>query len=1083
MKTTKFLLIIFLIAVGSNSLMAQNSLTVSGTVSDPDGETLIGVTILEEGTSNGTITNIDGEYKLTLTQENAVLIFSYAGFKKVKINTNGRTTINVKMEMDIEELDQVVVTALGFKEDKDELGYANSKIETENVTRSGETTLLNGMAGKASGVRISRSSGDPGSGSFIQIRGLSTINGDGQPLIVLDGVPISNDSRGSGEQRSVVQQSRLNDINPNDIADIQILKGASAAALWGTQAVGGVIYITTKSGKYNEKLNITVRSSYSLDEVNVRYPIQTKFGQGANGNFIADETVTWGDKIADRAGGPDEFNTSGEFFIGENGQIYYPIASKNSRETFIDSNFDDVIQQGTSWENSVSLSGGNETGRFYFSMSDMDQEGIIRNNSDYRRSTVRFNAEQNFSEIFQLNANANYTRTSSRRIQKGASASGLYLGLLRTPTDFDNRGYVGDYYASENAAPITYRHRSYRNSLGQNFNPGFNNPAWTINEQESEALVDRFTTTIKATVSPTRWLDLIARAGVDHYSEERQEFFTPGSARPEFDEGYFGSEIATNTIFNSDLIAKATRNFGSDFNGNLLVGFNFNHKKRATNSTAINSFLQFAKVSDGLRDIDNAVPQNQIIGSTFGSERTAAVYSSVQFAAYDMLFLKGTVRAESASTFGNTANNTFIFPSTSLAWQFTKLDFLENSILNFGKLRFAYGEVGVQPSRYQTSNLYVSPTYSDQFGGALNTALFGNGVFVPSVAVGNTQLRPERKKEFEIGTDLRFIQDKLSFSGTYFYNRTEDVLLDFPIAQSRGYRRIFDNGGEIENKGVELDLGYQILQSDEFSWNVNLIYSRIRNKVLDLRGVQSIDLGGTAQISGRAVEGQPLGAFWGGRYRRNEDGSLALSSNGFPQLDPEDGLIGDPNPDWQGSVISGFRYKNFNLNVLFETFQGGDVTNATRGVMVGYGLDEETGNEVTAESNLLDINGNIIPVGTTFRGNVEDFGAGNVALTEDYYRTIGNWFGGLHEQYVVDGSWTRLRELSLGYTLNSEKFKQFTKLTSANITLTGRNLFLWTDYIGNDPDTNLTGVSIARGIDYFNNPGTKSYIATVTLNF
>lgn len=1083
MKTTKFLLIIFLIAIGSVSLYGQKGPTINGKVTDSEGEALIGVSILEEGTSNGTVTNIDGEYKLTLTQENAVLIYSYAGFKKVRKNVNGRTSLNVQMEMDIEELDQVVVTALGFKEDKDEIGYANSKIKTESVNRSGETTLLNGLAGKASGVRISRSSGDPGSGSFIQIRGLSTLNPKAQPLIVLDGVPISNDARGSGEQRSVVQQSRLNDINPNDIEDIQVLKGASAAALWGTQAIGGVIYITTKSGKYNQKLKVSIKSSYSLDEVNVRYPYQTKFGQGEGGNFVQDATVNWGDKLADRPGGEDEFDTSGEFFVGENGQTYYPIASKNSRETFIDSNFDDVIQQGSSWENSVSLSGGNEDGRFFFSMSDMDQQGIIRNNSDYRRSTVRFNAEQNFSEILQINASANYTRTSSNRIQKGASASGLYLGLLRTPIDFDNRGYIGDYYSSADAAPISFRHRSYRNSLGQDFNPGFNNPAWTINEQESKALTDRFITTIKATVSPTVWLDLIARAGVDHYSEERDEFFTPGSARPEFDEGYFGSEIATNTIFNSDLIAKATRNFGNNFNVNLLVGFNFNHKKRVTNSTAINNFSQFTRVSEVTRDIDNSTPDNQIIGSTFGSERTVGVYSSVKLAAYDMFFLEGTLRNEYASTFGNTAENSFLFPSTSLAWQFTKLDILNNSSLNFGKLRISYGEVGVQPARYATSNLYVSPTYSDQFGGALNTALFGNGVFVPSVSVGNTQLRPERKKEFEIGTDLRFLQDRLSFSGTYFYNRTEDVLLNFPIAQSRGYRRILDNGAEIENKGIELDLGYQIIENEDFGWNLNVVYSRIRNKVLDLRGVQSIDLGGTAQISGRAVKGQPAGVFWGGRYRRNEDGSLALNANGFPQLDPEDGVIGDPNPDWQGSVISGFRYKNFNLNVLFETFQGGDITNATRGVMVGYGLDEETGNEVTAESNLLDINGDIIPVGTTFRGNVKDFGAGNVALTEDYYRTIGNWFGGLHEQYVVDGSWTRLRELSLGYTFNSDKFKQLTKLTSANITLTGRNLFIWTDYVGNDPDTNLTGVSIARGIDYFNNPGTKSYIATVNLNF
>lgn len=1066
----------------STTLRAQH--VVSGKVTGDFGEELIGVTVLEEGTGNGTVTDLEGNYSLILTGESPVLIFSYAGFKRARREVGNQTSLDVVLEVDVEELEEVVVTALGFKEDRDKLGYASSQVKGGDVASSGEATLLNGLAGKASGVRISRSSGDPGAGSFIQIRGLSTINGNGQPLIVVDGIPISNDARGAGEQRSVVQQSRLNDLNPNDIESVQVLKGASAAALWGTQAVGGVIYITTKSGKYNRKLNVTVKSSYSLDQVNVRYPLQSKFGQGSGGNFNPNSTVSWGDKMADRSGEQDVYDETGAYFVANDGSIHYPIVSKNSRATYIDSNFDEVFQNGHYWENNVSLNGGSETGRFFISLSDMNQEGVIRNNSDYRRSTVRFNAEQSITPAVLFNANLNYSRTSSNRIMKGASASGIYLGLLRTPIDFDNADYYGDYYASPDAAPETYRHRSYRNPIGADANPGFNNPSWTINEQENQALVDRFLTSFKLTISPKSWLDLIARAGVDHYSEERQQFFTPGSARPEFDEGYFESELATNTIFNMDYIAKAAHDITPNFGGTVLVGFNFNHKKRVTDGSAISSFLQFTPVKEKLRDIDNATPENRTVTSTFGSERTAGVYSSLTLSAYQMLFLNGTIRAESASTFGNSANNTFLFPSVSVAWQFTKMAGLENSaVLSFGKLRMAYGEVGVQPARYNTSNVFVSPTYSDQFGGSLATALYGNGVFVPSVGRGNSQLKPERKKETEIGVDLRFLQNRLSFSTTYFYNRTEDVLLDFPIAESRGYSEIYDNGGELENKGVEIDLGYQLFDRKEFRWSIDLIYSRIRNKVLDLRGVESIDLGGTAQITGRAVEGQPLGVFWGGRYLRNEDGSLALSANGFPQLAPEDGIIGDPNPDWQGSLISSFSYKNFSLSVLLETYQGADIVAATKGMLVGYGLDETTGNEAVAPSNLLDINGNIVPLGTTFRGNIANFGAGAVALTEDYYRGIGDWFGGLHEQYVEDGSWTRIREVSLAYRFNSPRFQQATGLGSASLSLTGRNLLLWTNYRGNDPDTNLTGVSIARGIDYFNNPGTRSYIVTLTLDF
>lgn len=1067
-------------AVVGQGALAQ--IQVNGTITDTKGQPVFGATVVEDGTTNGTTSDADGNYRITVN-EGSALVYSFIGFVSERREVSNQTRIDVVLTEDVAQLEEVVVTALGFEENNDKLGYANSTIDKETIEKAGESTFLNSLSGKTSGVRISRNSGDPGAGAYIQIRGLSTITRNAQPLIVVDGVPMSNDVRDASgnSQGRVAQQSRINDINPNDIESVTVLKGASAAALWGTNALGGVIMITTKNGDYNQKLKVSLKSSYSIDQINQKYPLQTTFGQGNNGVFNARGRDSWGDKISERAGGEDEFNTSGQFFVDQNGKVWYPILTKTSQQVYDDSNFDQIFQNGHFWENNLSLSAGNANSTAFFSISDLDQEGIIRNNSDYRRTTLRFNGEHQLNKKLNISGNFAYSKTSSNRIRRGASSSGLYLGLLRTAPDFDISGYRGDYYANAEASPISNRHRSYREPLAADGTPTYNNPLWTINEQENLAEVQRFMNSLNLTYSPNEWIDFIGRVGIDYYSERREEFYTPGSAAGEYLQGLYSSETATNLIFNMDYIAKATKSFGEDFNGSLLVGFNFNEKKRTVNGSEITNFIQFTDVKNPTRDIDNALPENRSVQSTFGSERTAGVYSSLTLSAYDMLFVTGTMRVETASTFGDASDNTFVFPSISAAWQFS--DLIDFNALTFGKIRLSYGEVGVQPARYNTTNVYVSPSYSDQFGGSLNLGLYGNGGFVPSTSRGNPNLRPERKKEFEIGSDLRFMDDRLSMSGTYFYNVTEDVLLDFPIANSRGYDRIYSNAAEIQNNGFEFDLGYSVIRTSTFNWQVNLVYTKVKNEVTDLAGVESLDLGGLAAVNARAVEGKPLGVLWGSRILRDEGGQIIFDQYGFPEQDELEGVIGDPNPDWQGSLITTLSYKNLSLTALFETFQGADIFAGTKSVLYNLGRWDETATETTANQNLLDFDGNVIPIGSTFRGVVHDFGAGPVALTEAWYTADGGFFGsGNDELYIEDGSWTRLRELVLSYRLQGPAVQSL-GIESAEVSVTGRNLFLWTPFEGNDPDTNLSGVSVARGIDYFNNPSTKSFIFTILLNF
>jgi len=1068
--------ILILFAFG-NYVFAQ--IAVKGKITDQRGEPVVGATVLEKGTSNGVITDLDGQFSISVSGGTSVLQISSVGFGTKEVLVGTSTQINLTMEEDATQLSEVIVTALGFEESKDELGYAASTVGNDVIKGAAETSVLNSLSGKSTGVRISRNSGDPGAGAYIQIRGQSSIDRNSQPLIILDGVPISNDSRGNNNNFAV--QSRLNDINPNDIESISVLKGASAAALWGTQALGGVLYITTKSGKYNQNMKVTYNTTYSIDKINVKYPVQSTFGQGTNGAYSNTTPYSWGDRIADRSGEADALNTSGGFFVDQNGTTHYPIITKNSREIYDESNFDRVFQTGHFLENNLSIESGNELSSVRFSIGDFNQGGIIKN-SDYRRTTASLTTRNKLSSKVELNTSLKYTKTNSNAIRRSVSNNGLYLGFLRTPADFDISGYRGDYYASSTAAPIPNRQRSYRNPIGASTNVGFNNPLWTIKEQNNLSTVDRIIASMNLTVKPVEWLDLIARVGIDKFGERGSEFYTPGGAAT-FVGGRMVKEYASNSVFNMDYIAKATKAFSSDFDGDILVGFNYNHKERTVDGTAIENFIIFTDVADGILDVDNALPENRVVTSTFGSERTVATYTAANFSAYDQIFINATLRAEYASTFGDNSDKPFLFPSTSVAWQFSKLPVLESNVLTFGKLRVSYAAVGVQPARYRTFAELATPVYGDQHGGSLNPGLFGLGSFVPSTSLGNPALKPERKREIEVGADLRLFKDRLELNATYYFNRTSDVLLDFPISNSRGYDVLYANAAEIENRGVELEMGYNIYNSTDWNVDFKVMYFRNRNEVTDILGLESIQLEtGLAGVNNRVVVGQQHGILWGPRTLRDEDGSIVFDANGFPRTDNVQGVIGDPNPDWQGSAVGSISYKNLTLSFLFETFQGADIFAGTKSVLVDYGRWGSTANEITSNQNLLTYTGAVIPAGTTFRGDIYNFGAGPVALTQEWYNGPGAFFGGNHELFIEDGSWTRLRELTVSYRLNPDWLKKG-GISSMEMSATGRNLFLWTAFEGNDPDTNVSGVSASRGIDYFNNPSTKSYVFSLSLTF
>jgi TonB-linked SusC/RagA family outer membrane protein len=1066
---------LFLCALSLAQVVAQTKM-LSGKVTDGDGAALPGVSVVVKGTTLGTVTDAEGKFKLSAPETSTALIFSFIGHQPKEVAIGQQTSFSVALVSDVQSLTEVVVTALGFETQKDKQGSVSSKVTGKDIVRTGESGVINGLAGRAAGVQISRSSGDPGAGTYIQIRGQSTITGSNQPLVIVDGIPMSNSNIGENAG-GVRQQSRMNDINPEDIADIQILKGASAAALWGSRAANGVIIITTKKGRNTDKIDISFRSTLSLDKVNMLHPLQDKFGQGSRGSFSPTASGSWGDRIADRSGAADEVNQTGQFFQAEDGTRYYPIVKKNSRQTFNEDRVDQVFRTGYYLDNALSLSGGDDKTSYFLSIGDLSQKGIIRGQSDYRRSSIRFNTDRRFGNWLKISTSANYIRSTSNRIQTGSNINGLYLGMVRTPPDYDNRDYKGFYYASATAAPV-FRQRAYRRYLG-NDNPIYDDPLWVINEHRNPSKTDRFIVSSELALKPVSWFELITRGGLDTYTENRQYYLPVGSAGAAFS-GSFEEQVITERQYNLDVIGRISKDISPSITGTYVVGWNLNNRDFLELGGTYNNFL----IAEAPYSYNNATANNRVPRRSETRIRTSRLFTTLNFGFYNQLFLNLGAAAESGSPFQD--NATFYYPSADLAWQFSQLPFLASSkILSFGKLRLAAGIVGVQPEPYRTSTDFTAASFAGGWGGTLTGTVYGNGGYVQSSQQGDPNLKPERKTEWEAGTDLRFLNDRLSTSFTYYRNEIRDLLLEVSAAPTTGFATRYTNAGTMTNRGWEAEVSARVLQKEGFTVELVANASRNVNRVTDLAGTDQIVLGGFSTLTSSVAKvGYSLSALYGGRYARKADGSLDLTENGFPKVDPNFNVIGDPNPDWRAGFGTNISYKKLSLNVLFETFQGADFAPNTQSVLYNFGTHADVGNEVTIpEGGMLNYVGQRIAAGTVVRGNIRDFGAGPVLLDENWYTTLGQGFSALQEQFIKDGSWTRLREVTLSYSFSSEAFRKRSRLQSIDLSVTGRNQLLWTKIVGIDPETSLNGAGNGRGQDYFNNPGAKSWVFSVRINY
>lgn len=1009
--------------------------TVVGTVKGDDGEALIGASVRVKGAAIGAVTDANGKYSVTVPAGSNVLIFAYTGYSTQEVTLGASNVVEVVLESGT-VLKEAVVTALGISREEKSLGYGVTSVKGDDVARSGEVNVIQGLAAKSSGVQVIGSGGTPGASSKILIRGNATFTGENQPLIVVDGVPYDNQTLGSvasdypfnANLNGVNNSNRALDLNPADVESVNILKGPAAAALYGTRAANGVLLITTKKGR--KGLSVNVSSSVAFDQVNKLPELQMEYGQGtgggsltsAEGAYVPNVPLSWGPRI-------------GAAGIPEVAQAY--------------DNYDAYFKTGTTWNNNISISMGTDNTTFRLSYGNANQTGIVPN-TELNRNSFRLTAESQQGK-FRLSGTAAYAKTKDIKAQNGSNLSGVMLSLTRMPPSFNVIGGPG---------PNGY---DTRDGLSWQYFALYDNPLWSAYNNPMTGDVDRITGNITATLNATSWLDLTARIGADAYTDARKQIFAVGALDPPAPVGEVWENNKRRLEVNSDLFAAFKPQMSGRFGVNFTLGMNLNSRRdedvfaRGRN-LAIPGFYNLSNASD----LYNS--------STLFEKRIAGIFGDLNLSYANQLYLNITGRNDWASTFGEDARkNGFFYPSANLAWAFTEM--LPNrDILSFGKVRASYARAGIEPFPYRTRTYFVAPFITDGFTDGFGFPYGGQNGFSLSSRLGNANLEPEINTTTEFGVNLKFFQNKIDLDVNYYISKSSNLLVLRPIAGSTGAEEIYTNIGEMENKGWEIELGLNPVSTRIFKWNIQANFTRNRNEVTKLaEGVDEIDIETAfASIGSYAIVGQPYGALYSTKWARNEQGQLLIGANGLPQRDPQRGNVGNPYPDWTAGIRNIFEIYGVTINGLLDIRQGGALWNGTWARLNRFGT--------TLASAARDQT-YVIPGVKVADGTPNDIAISANSYFSNY---VGDSGAAAVEQVVQDGSWVRLRELTLGY--NIPLTSKYVK--GINVYFTGRNLWLSTDYTGVDPETSLTGAgSNVGGFDYFNMPSTKSYIVGLNLNF
>ncbi len=1031
--------------------------TVTGTITDNEsGEPVPGVSIVIKGTSTGTVSDINGKYQIGV-QEGAVLVFQGVGLVQQEVTVGAQSVIDLIMQIDTRQLGEVVITAVGIESDKRTLGYSIQSVKSEDIVSSRETNLVNALNSKVAGVQVVSSAGSPGASANIRIRGNTSITGNNSPLFVVDGIPISNGTSGNGVG-GVDNSNRAIDLNPNDIESLTVLKGPAATSLYGIRAANGAVIVTTKRGK-SGKPRISITSAFTADRVNQLPELQSTYAQGRPVEGVSTwrgpetfEGFSWGPRISTL-----EFDGDTDYPYDRNGRLV-PTGTGNGIAARAYDPYTFFVT-GNTWDNNISVNGGTDAARYFVSVGYLTQNGVVPN-ADFQRITARANIDFKISEKITSGISVGYTNSGGNRIQRGSNISGVMLGLLRNTPTFD----IGNGLEGREAAddPSTYQlpdgtQRSYRAGI-------YDSPYWTVNKNPFEDDVNRIIGNVNVGYQALDWLKFSYKAGIDFYVDRRLSALDVNSA--DTPDGAVFTSSQNVTFLNSDALAIISKKLSDDFQLDAVVGHNYFEQNFNTQTGT-----GLALGIPGLFNFNNASTLQT--SEAISSRKVHGVFADVKLSWRDMLFLNLSARNDWSSTLPKD-NNSILYPAVSLGFAFSEL-LPQSNGFTYGKLRLSYGEVGNDAPLFATDNYFNSVVAGgDGFISALSAPINGIGAFELATLAGNNQIVPELTKTFEVGGEFRFLKDRITLDVTYYNSRSEGQIIGVDLSAATGFTSVIQNAGTIENSGIEILLqGTAIMptSADGFRWDIDVNFTSFKNTVTELaEGVERIGLAGFTSTSSNVIAGEPYGVIFGSRYRRNDAGQLIVGANGWPLLASTDGPIGDPNPDFLLGIRNTFTWKGISVSALLDIREGGDVWCGTCGILDYFGTSQRS-------ADTREITGFVFP-GVQEDGSVNtvpvDFANPASVNGVNDFRYVRYGFGGVSEDSMFDGSWIRLRELTISYSLPSSLFSSgFVK--GVNFSLTGRNLFLITDFPGVDPETNLTGASNGIGLDYFNMPNTKSY--------
>ncbi|HZY79387.1 MAG TPA: SusC/RagA family TonB-linked outer membrane protein [Cyclobacteriaceae bacterium] len=1032
----KTLLFFFALMFSLGAALAQDRVISGKIVSREDGSGLPGVNVLVKGSTQGTVTDADGNFRITVPTNESTLVFSFIGYQTQEIAVGDRSVIDLQLESDVHQLAEVVVTAQGLERDQRSLGYSLQSVNGSAIQQRSEPNVLNSLQGKVAGVNIVGSSGAPGASTNINIRGVTSFNGSNQPLIVVDGIIFSNNTNLTTNSLFDSQTSnRLADINPDNIESINILKGPAASVLYGSRASAGAIVITTKSGKGKEGTQISLSSSYNAQTVYGLPKFQNEFGQGTNNDFVNTQVNSWG----------PAFDGSLTQVTTLQGDVVPYEAYPN--------NVVDLFNTGSIFQNTVSVTTGKGDNNMIFSVGNMQQKGIIPNSS-FGRTNIQVGANSKLNNGLKIGGNLTYALTTQANAPAGNGGSAMGQ-LYRIPRSYDMVG------------------RPFEDALGRGiyFSTTQNHPLWSTKYEVQESQVNRVFGNFNLGYDLTKWLSVTYRVTGDIYVDNRQNRQAIGSNRSATGniiiDQVFRSEYNGDLIFtaNKDNVFVEGLTVGGLLGWNMNQRYTYNPQFTSTNLTVPNFY-----------DPSTATTYTYTSAQLIAKQRLLGYYGQASFNYNNYAFVEFTGRVDQSSTLP-AGSNTYFYPSVNVSFVPTDAFGLESDILSYLKLKANYAKVGRDATPYQLNDVYVQGTFGNN-SAQVNYPLAVNGGnvagFAPNTRLGAPALTPEFVTSKEVGVNIGLFRNRFGIDFNYFNTVSSNQIFNVAVSNSSGYNTRTTNIGKMTNKGVELVVSATPVKVGEFKWDITANFTRIRNVVNEIApGVTNAPITGNAftGITPSIYVGQPYGVVVGAANARNNvDELLVNGTTGLFVPAVPNTVIASPQPHFLAGINNVFTYKNLSLSALVDTRQGGQIYSFSMADLRNTGMMKITG----VDRDQPRILPGVIDNGDgTFRPN-------NIQISSQaYWQGLG---GLASEGAVFDATVYRLREVVFSYNLPRTLLSK-TPFTDIMIGVSGRNLWFFAPGYPGDPELNTQGAGNIQGFDLSGPPNVRNYGVNLKVTF